>query len=35
MLGKKTQMELIAATEQLISGATGTRESRCVKREKA
>jgi AcrR family transcriptional regulator len=35
MLGKKTQMELIAATEQLISGATGTRESRCAKREKA
>jgi hypothetical protein len=26
MLGKKTQMELIAAAEQLISGAKGTAE---------
>ena len=31
MLGKKTQMELIAAAESLIGGAAGTRESRRVK----
>jgi AcrR family transcriptional regulator len=30
MLGKRTQMELIEAAEQLISGARGTRESRGV-----